>query len=107
MRNLRKRLAIGATLIGCSMVSLGLAMAPDLLFGAPSTPAPYDLAQAGGKGGPGDQRPPREALDACEGKSTGAACSFDARDGAMSGTCQSPDAQAPAACMPKGGAPKG
>ncbi|PZX12716.1 hypothetical protein [Celeribacter halophilus] len=50
------------------------------------------------------QRPPSEAMDACSGKSSGASCSFSGRDGeSMSGTCSSPDSNAPLACTPEGG----
>lgn len=46
-------------------------------------------------------RPPQEAVDACADKSSGAACSFSDPDGkSMSGTCSSPDSNAPLACTP-------
>ncbi|MDO6585106.1 hypothetical protein Q4543_06210 [Salipiger sp. 1_MG-2023] len=61
------------------------------------------LAQSGEK----PARPPKEAIDACSGKSNGASCSFAGKDGtSMSGTCKAPDSKTPAACAPAG-APAG
>lgn len=55
-------------------------------------------------GGGGDQqhrRPPPEALDACQGKASGAACSFTGRrDETVSGTCFAPQSDLPLACRP-------
>lgn len=62
------------------------------------------LAQAKPEG----KRPPREAMQACEGQSSGDACSFDLRDGtAVKGTCRTPDEKVPAACVPANAHPEG
>ena len=66
----------------------------------------------GGKGPPSDAgkgAPPREAMDACNGKAEGATCSFSGRQGeALSGTCfVPPGGNMPLACRPeRGGAGK-
>ena len=55
----------------------------------------------GGPGRGGHRAPPPEALAACQGKSSGAACSFTGRRGdSVSGTCFSPDPSKPLACKP-------
>lgn len=64
----------------------------------------------GGAGGPGKgpgggHRPPREALDACQGKSAGAACTFTARRGTETGTCFTPRPELPLACRPANAPP--
>ena len=68
------------------------------------------LAQAkpsGKQANPSGKRPPREAVEACEGRVAGDACSFELPDGKTeAGTCRAPDAKAPAACAPAK-APKG
>lgn len=47
------------------------------------------------------QGPPLEALKACEGKASGAACSFSPpHGGTLSGTCFSPSTDKPLACRP-------
>ncbi|MFW2589390.1 hypothetical protein [Sagittula sp. SSi028] len=48
------------------------------------------------------QRPPQEAIEACQDKKSGDACSFDGRDGTESGTCVSPQSNVPPACAPAG-----
>jgi len=101
---LPKRMRIAAILMVASTMSLAGAMATVLLGGERFTAEPsLYLAQSG----PGGKRPPREAMDACEGKTSGAACSFDAREGNISGTCRAPDDTAPAACVPKDVGSKG
>ena len=101
---LPKRMRIAAILMVASTMSLGGAMATVLLGGERYTVEPsLYLAQSG----PGGGRPPREAMDACTGKSAGAACSFDAREGSVTGTCRAPDDNAPAACVPKDTGSKG
>ena len=67
---------------------------------------------AGGDAGKGAQRepgkgPPPEALDACRGKSNGAACYFTGRQNeALSGSCFTPpDASGQPACRPDRGGP--
>lgn len=67
---------------------------------------------AGGDAGKGAQRepgkgPPPEALDACRGKSNGAACYFSGRQNeALSGSCFTPpDASGQPACRPDRGGP--
>lgn len=78
----------------------------------------------GGPGGDGGQHrgPPPEAIAACKGKVSGAACNFVGRQGeTLSGTCFTPPSDAwqqgmnnapaqgnrPAACRPDRGAPGG
>ena len=101
---LPKRMRIAAILLVASTISLGGAMATVLLGAERHTAGPsLYLAQSG----PGGKRPPREAMDACEGKASGAACSFESREGNISGTCRAPDNNAPAACVPRGAGPKG
>ena len=96
---LSKRIRIAAVLMVASTMSLGGAMATVLLGGERHTAEPsLYLAQSG----PGGKRPPREAMDACEGKTSGAACSFESREGGVTGTCRTPDGDAPAACVPEG-----
>lgn len=55
--------------------------------------------------GPARMGPPPEALKACSSLKAEAACSFDGRDGKVSGTCFAPPNR-PLACRPKG-APMG
>ncbi|GAA6202495.1 hypothetical protein [Aquicoccus sp. SU-CL01552] len=99
-----KRMRVAAILMVASTMSLGGAMATVLLGGERYTAEPsLYLAQSGPDGG----RPPREAMDACTGKSAGAACSFDAPEGSVTGTCHAPDDNAPAACVPKDTGSKG
>ena len=66
-------------------------------------------AQGGGQqGGQRSPRPPREAVDACQGKASGAACSFVGRENqSLAGTCFAPPAKGdrdkgppPLACRP-------
>jgi hypothetical protein len=51
-----------------------------------------------GRGGP--SKPPAEALAACKPLSSGAACSFTAPHGAVTGNCWAPEGK-PLACKPK------
>ena len=48
----------------------------------------------------GPPKPPAEALAACKSLSSGAACSFTAPHGAVTGTCWAPEGK-PLACKPK------
>lgn len=49
----------------------------------------------------GRRGPPSEALDACKGKASGDACSFESpRHGTVSGTCFAPKEDLPLACRP-------
>jgi len=66
-------------------------------------------AQGGGQqGGQRPPRPPREAVEACEGKASGAACSFVGRENqSLAGTCFAPPVKGdsdkgppPLACRP-------
>lgn len=58
--------------------------------------------------GGGANRPPREALDACADATAKAACSFSGRGGeAVKGTCMSPKADVPLACVPANQPTKG
>ncbi|GEM_PF-4840984 len=63
--------------------------------------------QSGGESGPGQGQqgkhrgPPPEALAACEGKSSGAECSFQSpRGDTVSGTCFAPKSDLPLGCRP-------
>ena len=58
--------------------------------------------QKGGSDGQGGKkRPPKEALEACSGKTSGTQCSFSGRGGeTVSGTCWSPETSKPLACKP-------
>jgi hypothetical protein len=58
----------------------------------------------GGQGGMMGQ-PPQAAIDACANQSQGAACSFSAPMGTISGTCQTPPNQTQLICVPAGGPP--
>ncbi len=75
--------------------------------------APNNQAGSGNQGGPGmgqgsgQQRkgPPPEAIQACQGKSANAACSFTGRNGeTLSGTCFAPPAGGPGAPVNQTGA---
>jgi hypothetical protein len=64
-------------------------------------------AQQGGQQGsgspqqaPGGGHPPQEAIDACSGKSKGAACSLSTPRGVVSGTCDTPPGSS-LACIPR------
>jgi len=60
----------------------------------------YAQAAPSGKGARAD-RPPREAISACENAQPKAACEFSGRDGnAVQGTCMSPKSDVPLACAP-------
>jgi hypothetical protein len=53
------------------------------------------------------RRPPKEALSACHGKSSGATCSFTSpRGDQVQGTCWSPESSKPLACKPAHGPEK-
>jgi hypothetical protein len=61
------------------------------------------LVMAAGDGEPRCPRPPREAVEACVDHAAGDACSFEGRDGTVTGTCWKPSdapADAPLACAP-------
>jgi hypothetical protein len=58
-----------------------------------------------GQGGMMGQ-PPQAALDACANQSQGAACSFSAPMGTVSGTCMTPPNQNQLICVPAGGPPQ-
>lgn len=63
--------------------------------------APLLLSAAEGQGqGRRPPPPPQEALDACEDLAQGDACSFEGKNGAVEGTCFSPDDAHPLACRP-------
>jgi len=58
-------------------------------------------------GEPGQHRaPPPEAIQACEGTSSGMQCSFTTDRGSMTGTCWAPEGK-PLACKPAGNPPSG
>ena len=68
---------------------------------AAKSAAPTDQGQQkndGSKGG--GHRPPREALDACQSKKAGDACTFESPHGAVTGTCFTPESSKPLACKP-------
>jgi hypothetical protein len=45
--------------------------------------------------------PPKESMQACEGKKSGVACSFTGRQGEkIEGTCFAPDSEKPLGCKP-------
>ena len=61
------------------------------------------LAEGPGSGQQGQNKPPRppkEAVDACQSKNAGDACSFSGPKGDKSGTCFTPEATKPLACKP-------
>ncbi|MEH6830204.1 MAG: hypothetical protein V7661_05120 [Sulfitobacter sp.] len=59
------------------------------------------------KGG-GENRPPREAMEACADAKVKQACSFNGRGGeVVKGTCLSPKADVPLACVPANQPKKG
>jgi hypothetical protein len=60
---------------------------------------------AQGQGGEMGHQPPQEAISACENQSQGAACSFTAPNGTISGTCLTPPNVTQLACVPAGGHP--
>ncbi len=58
------------------------------------------MGQGSGRG----QGPPREAISACQGKSSGTSCSFTGMRGEqLQGTCMTPDSSRPLACCPPRG----
>ena len=60
--------------------------------------------QGSGQGGSERRGPPEQAIAACQGKSSGAACSFVGRNNAeRTGTCFTPNAEHTLACRPAGG----
>lgn len=63
------------------------------------------MALAAGDSGrpPGGGRPPKEAIDACKGKSEGTSVEFTSPRGKVKGTCKSMNGQMVA--VPEGGAP--
>ena len=58
-------------------------------------------------GGEGRRGPPPEAIEACQGKSANAPCSFTGRyDDTLEGTCFAPPDADELACAPEGGPPE-
>lgn len=105
--NVKTRAKFFARLVLSSTLSLSLGLIPLFAIDAQAGTAGtvYELAQQDQQGG---GRPPREAMQACEGKSSGASCTFAIPDGTkVTGSCRSPEASVPAACVPAGAAPKG
>lgn len=86
-------LIVLSLLLLASAVSLGTAIAPALAEGS----AVIELAQSRPQGG--GERPPRAAMQACSGKSAADACEFTLDDEQVTGTCRSPDAKRPLACV--------
>ncbi|WP_205964901.1 hypothetical protein [Pseudooceanicola lipolyticus] len=86
-------LIVLSLLLLASAVSLGTAIAPVLAEGS----AVIELAQSRPQGG--GERPPRAAMQACSGKSAADACEFTLDDEQVTGTCRSPDAKRPLACV--------
>ena len=82
---------------------VGGIVAPDAKFGSSFAPAlaegsaVIELAQSRPQGG--GERPPRAAMQACSGKSAADACEFTLDDEQVTGTCRSPDAKRPLACV--------
>lgn len=102
MYPVKPRARRNAILFAVGMVAITLASGPIRATEFPNTTG-YELAQSR----PGGGRPPREALQVCETKSSGDACSFTVQDGTtVKGTCRSPEANVPAACVPVDGPPK-
>ena len=61
--------------------------------------------QGGGQGGGQRRGPPEQAIAACQGKSSGAACSFVGRhNNSLTGTCFAPNTNHALACRPAQGA---
>jgi hypothetical protein len=77
-----------------------LAMKPFFFVAIPAALLVSVTALAQDRGHP--PGPPPEALEACEGLSTGAACTVETPHGRLSGTCGAPPGM-PLACMPEGG----
>ena len=75
-----------------------LAMAAGLSLAQSTAPGADKPGDRRGEPGQG-HRPPAEALAACKGMAAGAACSFTAPRGALSGTCEAPPDR-PLACRP-------
>ncbi len=65
------------------------------------------LVASAQSGGPPPHGPPPEALAACQGKSSDAACSFTHDGRSLEGTCFTPLRDLPLACRPAGGPPPG
>lgn len=57
----------------------------------------------GSRGPQGHRGPPREALEACKSKQSGAECSFTTPRGKETGKCWTPDSSKPLACKPAHG----
>ncbi|WP_204318801.1 hypothetical protein [Pseudooceanicola aestuarii] len=92
----KTRIAIlGILLIGAAL-SLGTFVMPALADPAPA----YQSAQGQSRPQGGGGRPPRAAIEACADKAANDACSVTLDDRQMPGTCRSPDAQRPLACIP-------
>ncbi|MBE7469744.1 MAG: serine/threonine protein kinase [Anaerolineales bacterium] len=74
------------------------------------TPPPAQPAQSQPASQPASDQPPLpppQALEACRGAATGAACTANLPQGAVTGTCQTPPGQQQLACIPAGGPPPG
>lgn len=71
----------------CSILSIGLALSVYSQEGKPESG--------------GHPKPPKEALDACVGKTAGASCEFSGRNQEkVTGTCFQPNTNLPLACRP-------
>lgn len=71
-----------------------------------NNPPPPENGEGMGKGegnGPGHRPIPKEAIDACNGKTAGETCSFTGRmDNTIEGTCRTPPrAEGQVVCVPK------
>ena len=112
---------IQRTLILLGLATLTSAPTASLVSAAESGTSYVHTAQApnnqsgpgGNQGGPGmgqgggqqHKGPPPEAIQACQGKSSGAACSFTGRNGeALTGTCFAPPVGGPGATGNQAGA---
>ena len=112
---------IQSTLILLGFATLASAPTASLASAAESGTSYVHTAQApsnqsapgGNQGGPGmgqgggqqHKGPPPQAIEACQGKSAGSACSFTGRNGeALSGTCFAPPAGGPGAAGNQTGA---
>jgi hypothetical protein len=65
--------------------------------------ATLGLTTLGARADPPRKHPPKEAVEACVGKQSGAACSFESPRGTVHGTCFKPNdapPDAPFACKP-------
>jgi hypothetical protein len=91
--------AIFLATVFTSVVNISVARADTATdsIGAISQLAQSAPSRSGDRRGP----PPREAIAACADQAAQSVCSFAGRDGmTIEGTCQSPEASAPVACIP-------